>query len=132
MTLMKKIYLSLLGAMTALTVAAQEQVTSSYYTYTVDPVTNEKTGQWDYIYENGLLTEEHITYYHAEGNEEYKTLYTYDDQGRLLRAADYEMRDGEYVMTALREDSEYNEDGFIISRLSVRGHECRRLRHVLY
>ena len=110
---MKKIYLSLLGVMTALTVAAQQQISTSYTVYTVDPVTNEKTGQWDYIYENGLLTEEHITYYHAEGNVEYKTLYNYDDQGRLQWAADYEMRDGEYVMTYKREDTEYNENGFI-------------------
>ena len=110
---MKKIYLSLLGAMTALTVAAQQQPLRSYSSYTVDPVTNEKTGQWDYIYENGLLTEEHITYYHAEGNVEYKTLYIYDDKGRLQWAADYEMRDGEYVMTYKREDTEYNENGFI-------------------
>ena len=113
MTLMKKIYLSLLGVMTTLTVCAQLQISTSYTAYTVDPVTNEKTGQWDYIYENGLLTEEHITYYHAEGNVEYKTLYNYDDQGRLQWAADYEMRDGEYVMTYKREDTEYNKDGFI-------------------
>ena len=113
MTLMKKIYLSLLGVMTTLTVCAQLQISTSYTAYTVDPVTNEKTGQWDYIYENGLLTEEHATYYHAEGNEEYKTLYIYDDQGRLLRMEDYEMRDGEYVMTYKREDTEYNENGFI-------------------
>jgi len=110
---MKKIYLSLLGAMTALTVCAQEQVSSSYYSYTLDPVTNEKTGQWDYTYENGRLTEEHATYYYAEGNVETKTLYTYDDQGRLQWAADYEMRDGEFVMTYKREDTEYNENGFI-------------------
>jgi hypothetical protein len=113
MTLMKKIYLSLLGAMTALTVAAQQQPLRSYSSYTVDPVTNEKTGQWDHIYENGKLTEEHTIYYQAEGNVEYKTLYYYDDQGRLLRQEDYEMRDGEYVMTYKREDTEYNENGFI-------------------
>lgn len=110
---MKKIFLSLLGAMTALTVAAQKQPLSSYSSYAVDPVTNEKTGQWDYTYENGKLTEEHAIYYQAEGNVEYKTLYIYNDQGRLLRQEDYEMRDGEYVMTELREDAEYNEDGFI-------------------
>lgn len=114
MTLMKKIYLSLLGAMTALTVAAQQQqLLNSYTSYTVDPVTNEKTWQGEYTYENGIITEEHSTYYHAEGNEEYKTLYIYDDQGRLLRMEEYEMRDGEYVMTYKREDTEFNEDGYI-------------------
>lgn len=110
---MKKFYLSLLGAMTALTVAAQQKPSRSYSCYTVDPVTNEKTGQWDYIYENGKLTEDHTIYYQAEGNVEYKTLYIYNDQGRLLRQEDYEMRDGEYVMTYKREDTEYNENGFI-------------------
>ena len=113
MTLMKKIYLSLLGVMTTLTVCAQLQISTSYTAYTVDPVTNEKTGQWDYIYENGKIMEEHTIYYQAEGNVEYKTLYIYNDQGRLLRQEDYEMRDGEYVMTYKREDTEYNENGFI-------------------
>ena len=108
---MKKFYLSLLGAMTALTVAAQQKLLSNYQ---VDPVTNEKEGQWDYTYENGKLTEEHSTYYYAEGNEESKMLYIYDDQGRLVREEEYEMRNGEYVMTYKMESEgqEWNEDGY--------------------
>jgi hypothetical protein len=108
---MKKIYLSLLGAMTALTVAAQQKLLSHYQ---IDPVTNEKEGQWDYTYENGKLTEEHSIYYYAEGNEESKMLYIYDDQGRLVREEEYEMRDGEYVMTYKMESEgqEWNEDGY--------------------
>lgn len=105
---MKKIYLSLLGVMTALTVCAQQQLLSHY---TLDPVTNEKTWQCDYTYANGKPAEEHATYYYADGNEEYKTLYIYDDQGRLLRTEDYDLRDGEYVMTYLQESLEWNEDG---------------------
>ena len=56
--LMKKIYLSLLGAMMALTVGAQpqrgaqQQISNSYTVYAVNPVTNEKTRQEDYTYEN--------------------------------------------------------------------------------
>ena len=108
---MKKIYLSLIGAMTTLTVAAQQKLLSNYQ---VDPVTNEKTGQWDYTYENGILKEEHSTYYYAEGNEESKMLYIYDDQGRLVREEEYEMRNGEYVMTYKMESEgqEWNEDGY--------------------
>ena len=107
---MKKIYLSLLGAMMALTASAQQQLLSSY---TLDPVTNEKTWQCDYTYENGKLTEIHSTYYYAEGNTEYKTLYIYDDQGRLLRYEYYTKRDGEFVMTYKEESEgqEWNEDG---------------------
>ena len=112
MMLMKKIFFSLLGAMTTLTVGAQQQLLS---TYTVDPVTNEKTWQCDYTYENGLPTEEHDTYYYAEGNVESKRLHIYDDQGRQLRFESYDMRDGEYVMTTKQENLEWNEDGLATS-----------------
>ena len=106
---MKKIYLSLLGAMMALTVGAQpqrgaqQQISNSYTVYAVNPVTNEKTRQEDYTYENGKLTEIHYTYYYAEGNVESKYLRNYDDQGRLLSEGNYDMRDGEYVATYLEE-----------------------------
>ena len=107
---MKRIYLLLLGAMMALTASAQQKVLSKY---AVDPVTNEKTWQEDYAYENGKLTEVHTTYYYVEGNVESKTLRIYDDQGRLLREEYYDKRDGEYVMTRLEESEgqEWNEDG---------------------
>ena len=116
---MKKIYLSLLGAMMALTVGAQpqrgaqQQISNSYTVYAVNPVTNEKTRQEDYTYENGKLTEIHYTYYYAEGNVESKYLRNYDDQGRLLSEGNYVMRDGEYVATYLEESEgqEWNEDG---------------------
>ena len=108
MTIMKKIYLSLLGAMTMLTAGAQQQLLS---TYTVDPVTNEKTWQCDYTYENGKTMEEHDIYYYADGTAETKTLHIYDDQGRRLRLEEYEMRNGEYVMTNKWESLEWNEKG---------------------
>ena len=116
---MKKIYLSLLGAMMALTVGAQpqrgaqQQISNSYTVYAVNPVTNEKTRQEDYTYENEKLTEVHYTYYYAEGNVESKYLRNYDDQGRLLSEGNYVMRDGEYVATYLEESvgQEWNEDG---------------------
>jgi hypothetical protein len=105
---MKKIYLSLIGAMTVLTAEAQQQLLS---TYTVDPSTNEKTWQCDYTYENGKTKEEHDIYYYADGTEETKTLHIYDDQGRRLRLEEYEMRNGEYVMTNKWESLEWNEKG---------------------
>ena len=135
MTLMKKIYLSLLGAMTMLTASAQQQLLN---TYTVDPVTNEKTWQCDYTYENGQPVEEHATYYYAEGNVETKTLYFYDDQGRQLRVENYDMRDGEYVMTAKQESLEWNEDGLVSTWISYTedennpGQLVPSLKYILY
>ena len=60
---MKQIYLSLLGAMMAMTATAQNQKLSSY---TVDPTTDEKTWSYKATYEN---------FYDADGNLEKRNVY---------------------------------------------------------
>lgn len=106
---MKQIYLSLIGAMMAITATAQNQMLSSY---TVDPTTDEKTWSYKATYENGLLVKGYDTYYYSDGTEmECKALYYYDSQGKLQKSENYDRVDGEWVISRMVELIEPDAEG---------------------
>lgn len=106
---MKKIYLLLFGAMTALTASAQQKL---LYTYTIDPTTNQKTWFSEMTYnEKGLVAERHDIYYDDYSTSEEKTVFFYDDQWREVRQESYAKEYGDFEITSIKETIDYDDEG---------------------
>ena len=106
---MKKIYLSLLGAMMAMTASAQQKLLN---TYTVEPTNNQNTWFSEMTYnEKGLVAERHDVFYYDDSTREEKTVFFYDDQWREMRRETYEKESGDYKITSLQETIDYDAEG---------------------
>ena len=112
---MRKFYFSLLGAMFALTVSAQDfsaqagMKLDSVYSESADGVRMSKS-----VYEydaNGRIVTEYTYNYDFQGVNVVsmiKGVATYDDQGRLVREDVYESNGGDYVLSGYSENSEFD------------------------
>ena len=115
--LMKKIYLALLGAMSMLSVSAQQGlgglVLDSTYTTSADGVRVSKT-VCEYNSSKLLVASYDSTYVGGMGQQlaapviEGRTIYTYDSDNHILSQEDYDYDNGQYILTAKSEFSEWN------------------------
>lgn len=107
---MKRIYLSLLGAMMALTASAQfTWVCDS--SYMVDASSGQRIISAEYSYENGVLMEAYELF-KGEYYEEYtKTAYGYDDAGRNNKTYEYEMVRDNWKLVSVGDIVSFTENG---------------------
>ena len=111
---MRKIYLTLFGAMMMMTASAQTGVNG----FKQDSIIAKS--------ENGELTSKTVYEYNADGkcavSYQYtyeggaavttiKTLNTFDEQGRQTKSEDFTYANGEYTLTSYTEFSEFNAEG---------------------
>ena len=111
---MKKICLSLLVVMMAMTANAQTTwLCDSSYVVNKD---GQRTAFTEYSYDNGVLLEELNTFWATswDGQQiaEYtKTAYEYDEAGRVNKITDYEKKDDKWTVTAVEDITQFNENG---------------------
>ncbi|MBR1389046.1 MAG: hypothetical protein IJ569_05440 [Prevotella sp.] len=113
---MKKFYLSLLGAMLAMTAGAQDYyaqngaLLDSTYSVGADGARMSKTiCEYD---AKGNITVEY-TYDYTGGKEQLsmKSEAEYDDQGRCVKTVNYEYQNGEFVLYGYEEMSDFDSEG---------------------
>ena len=114
--LMKKFYLSLLGALLALGASAQQYSAQpsmkldSTYTVGADGTRMSKSViEYD---ANGKIAAEY-QYFYQNGQEQIsgKSVCEYDDQGRQVKVNNYEYQNGEFVLVGYNEMSEFDAEG---------------------
>ncbi len=114
--LMKKFYLSLLGALLALGASAQQYSAQpsmkldSTYTVGADGTRMSKSViEYD---ANGKIAAEY-QYFYQNGQEQIsgKSVCEYDDQGRQVKVNNYEYKNGDYVLVGYDEMSEFDAEG---------------------
>ena len=114
--LMKKFYLSLLGAMLAMTAGAQDYYAQNGAlldsTYTVDAAGSRMSKTVSEYDASGKPTVEYY-YGYMSGKEllSGKSVSEYDAEGRCVKTNDYEYQDGDYVLQGYLEMSEFDAEG---------------------
>ena len=126
---MKRIYLSLLGALMALSASAQlTWVCDS--AYAVDASNGQRIVFHEYSYENGVLMEKYIM---LRGEYSYddsgtivadgdglsmwkytKEVYGYDDAGRINKISEYEKVGDNWKLITVRDYVSFNENGDLV------------------
>ncbi len=112
--LMRKIYLTLFGAMMMMAASAQTVVNG----FRQDSIIaksdiGDLTSKTVYEYNaKGQCTVSYSYSYQGSASVEIiKTVNTFDDQGRKTKSEDFTYANGEYTLTAYTEFSEFNSDG---------------------